>query len=252
MLNDKIKGEWRTKVKTIFTEAQKKFAEEEEANGLDLGGDPGEDPAADVTPVDDAAPVDPTAGAVPGEEEEPEPTITVTASLLKALLDYASAPEEDSEVSEVPVDDTLPIDPVAPVAEVSAGNPSMTAPSMTTNTGVMENALPPVPEAPVAPEGEAEVDDALAGGEVDGDLPVDGEVEGDDVSTDEIVQRLIDLSADANGEPLDVDVLAVVFSPEGDEGEDLGGGELDGNVELPATTGPQTVPPTAPAPVPVV
>ncbi len=234
MLNDKNKSEWTLRVKSIFTEAQKKYTEDAENGGLDLGGAPEEDPAIDAAPVDGA--VDPVAG-VPGEEEEPEPTVTLTASLLKALLDYSSAPDEE-EIDVDPAVDAAPVDE-------TLVNPSMTAPAVTTNTGVMENALPPVPAAP-----EGEVDDALAGGDESGEEVVDAE--GEEVSSDEIVQRLIDLSAENGGEALDVDVLAVVFAPEADEvADDLGDGALDGNVQLPATTGDQTLPP-APVETPVV
>lgn len=244
MLNDKIKGEWRTKVKSIFTEAQKKFEEQEEETGLDLGADAGEDPAVDSAPTE---PVDGEVDPVAGEVEEEEPTIVLTASLLKALLDYCSAPDEEEVEVDAEVEPAAPEGDAAPVAEVSAGNPSMTAPVMTTNTGVMENAevTPPVDADPAVDAG----DDALDAGAVDAEVSVDGDVADEEVSSDEIVQRLIDLSADAGGEALDVDVLAVVFSPAGDEGEDLGGDDLEGNVELPATTGDQTVPADAPAPV---
>ena len=224
MLNDKIKGEWRTKVKGIFTESQKKYEDEAGAPDLDLGADTEEDPAA-TNPVDDAVP-----GAIPGEVEE-EPTVLVTASLLKALLDYFAAPDE--EILDAPVAEPLV-------------NSSMTAPANTTNTGIMENDEVSPPVAGVEPS-EPEIDDALAGDEEEAEMDLGDE---GDVSADQVVQRLIDLSAEKAGEPLDVDVLAVVFAPEAEEGgEDLGDGELDGNVQLPATTGAQTLPPVAPDPV---
>jgi hypothetical protein len=244
MLNDKNTGEWRNKVKSIFTESQKKF-EEEVGAGLDLGADAEEDPAAEIAPVDGDSAVGDVDSAIGGEVEEEEPTVTVTASLLKALLDYCAAPEEE-EVDDLDVDASVD---TAPVDEVSS-NPSMSAPSMTTSTGVMENEeVPPAVDAAGTDTGEAG-DDAL-----DADSTV-SDVDGTDgdVSTEEIVQRLIDLSADAAGEPLDVDVLGVVFSPEAapEGGEDLGGDLEGGNVELPATTGDQTLPPVVPPGAPVV
>lgn len=221
MLNDKTKNEWKLKVKSIFTEAQKKFTEDAENGGLDLGGSEEEDPAL-------AAPVDGEVDPSVTTDEEDEPTVTVTASLLKALLDYCSAPDEEE------VDPNA--DPNADLAtdegDETSGNSSMVAPAMNTNTGVMENALPPE-------ENTDEIVDTLPGEE-----EVTDDIQDDVVSSDEIVQRLLDLSAEKGGEPLDVDVLNVVFAPESEETDDLGDADLDGNVQLPATTGDQTLPPT--------
>lgn len=216
MLNDKTKNEWKLKVKSIFTEAQKKFTEDAENGGLDLGGSEEEDPAL-------AAPVDGEVDPSVTTDEEDEPTVTVTASLLKALLDYCSAPDEE-EISDL--DNTQPVDE-------TMVNPSMSAPAMNTNSGIMENELPPEESAD-------DVDDVLSGDEDD----VSDDTQDADVSSDEIVQRLLDLSAENEGAPLDVDVLSVVFAPADDETDDLGDADLDGNVQLPATTGDQTLPPT--------
>lgn len=216
MLNDKTKNEWKLKVKSIFTEAQKKFTEDAENGGLDLGGSEEEDPTL-------AAPVDGEVDPSVTTDEEDEPTITVTASLLKALLDYCSAPDEEVD----PNDDLA-----ADEGDETSGNSSMVAPAMTTNTGVMENTLPPE-------ENTAEIVDTLPDEE-----EVTDDLQDDVVSSDEIVQRLLDLSAETVGEPLDVDVLNVVLAPESEEINDLGDDDLDGNVQLPATTGAQTLPPT--------
>lgn len=225
MLSDKNKSEWAGKIKSIFTEAQRKFEEDAAASDLDLGADVKEDPT--VAGNADGN-VDGNAG-IGGGEEEPEPTITVTASLLKALLDYCSAPDEE----ELPVDGNA----VGNEIESVDAKPSMTAPTMTSSTGVMEDAT-----MPVAGNAEGNVD-GNALGNADGN--VDGNANGnvdEDVSVDEIVQRLVDLSAESEGQPLDVDVLSTVFSPEEEvAGNDLGNGDLEGNVELPATTGDQAL-----------
>lgn len=232
MLNDKNTNEWRNKVKSIFTEAQK-LKENAETPNLDMGSDEVEDPSLDMTGTPDGS-ID---GSVDGAEEE-EPTITLTASLLKALLDYCEAPHEEETSDMPPVDGAIGDAPVDE-NELSVSNPQQ----ITAAGGICEDEEIPAPVAAAGTSAGDAGDDALSADSTISDVPADGA----ELTSEEIVQKLIDLSSENEGAPLDVDCLSSIFSSE-EGGEDLGG-DIDGNVELPATGGDQTLPPAAPATV---
>jgi hypothetical protein len=258
MLNKALTEDWKKKVKAIFQERKALSEAELETPKLDLpSGDEGD---VDAPPVDDTAPEAPPEG-LSGEEGEQEesPSITITADCLLALFEYFQADENGDEAGE----DNLDIDGDEGMgAESIAGSqPEMSMPASGLGIGMESEGDDVMPEPVAATQpGEGTVDggdDIAASDDTLTDVPP--EEGSDELTPEQVVQKLIDLSADKQeGEPLDVDCLSAVFSPEEGSGEELGdGSDLATNTEeipgeddgsapaLPATTGKQSVGPLA-------